>query len=119
MKSEAASSAGFCCELKVVLKQYIKSIEEEERGREEGKGLTSCHLVTTGSLLGSIGLLKVLSILPVCLARRAIHLSSTLIMSQELHRHRKQRHSHEHSTHKPALGQESQANDGIMAIWGE
>lgn len=31
MKSEAASSAGFCCELKVVLKQYIKSIEKEKR----------------------------------------------------------------------------------------
>lgn len=31
MKSEAASSAGFCCELKVVLKQYIKSVEKEKR----------------------------------------------------------------------------------------
>lgn len=42
MESEAASSAGFCCELKVVPKQYIKSIETEKEERKGG-GLTSCH----------------------------------------------------------------------------
>lgn len=45
MESEAASSVGFCCELKVVLKQYIKSIETEKEERKGGDShlVFDCH----------------------------------------------------------------------------
>lgn len=87
-------------------------------GREEGRGTHILSLiVTTGSLLGSIGLLKVFSILSLCLAYRG-H-PSFQYFNHVAGTPQAQKHSHEHSTQEPAVSQESQANDCIMAICGE
>lgn len=90
--------------------------ERGEVGRKGG-GLTSCHWLSpqtpsSGTLVYS----RFSASFPCASPIGAIHLSSTLIMSQE---HRKQKHSHKHSTQEPAVSQESQANDCIMAICGE
>lgn len=103
---------------KIIYKIYWDR-ERGEVGRKGG-GLTSCHwLSPQASSLGALVYSRFSASFPCVLPIGAIHLSSTLILSQELYRHRKQKHSHEHSTQEPALSQESQANDCIMAICGE